>query len=707
MGAGASHVETILKDVKNPLQITDKMNSSLDIVSLIVTRILSTPDIYDLKNLKKEGVCGDYIVVLKEKLMASMALMPYYTASGEEVLYQAPDKLIQNPATRKRICKEIAESALTIVAIVVSCLASIQVSTKKREQIVVDTLPKTTTPLTAAPLATPLAAQPTPIPSVYTPTPSVFQPTPTVYAPRVYPQTPTVYAPRVYPQTPAVYAPRVYAQPTPPFQYPYVMQGGGFDQAVVDWLIQHQYVQAKGTQQYEFVDRSVPKTQSFVLNMENSSTLYRDITPGLTADVQFVSIESSPEFRSLHGRSVILQCLPPITMPTSAREHILPIRVLDATGLAYFSGVLYNGMFRSFTEGKHEMFDIPTLLFLMFRISRQDITPGLKESAMRILDTADQRRQNNLTFEKGKYDPNAIVARISSYLVGSTPSFQSPIPYFPAKTTTQEYSIPASSAFSILQTLDTYKTKLALDSCPAMIRSKSLLDEITESRRARTKFCSDIYWSQPNLGKIYPYTTLQFLCIKDWSSPNLLEASFTTFCDNYVKLYNDAAGFAPKLFSPTAQKDISGVQTQAQFGRLDSMRFDSASYESFKKEFCSAGPIVSEPKDITPILQELNAEFKQHITSVLAIIDSLIIVIKDPDTGSYVARLSPEITSRKRSTKEFILKQKEAAIARISSHYLRVEELYLRGIKATLQNRVLALSSSGPNPKLTPPAQGV
>ena len=695
MGAGASHVETILKDVKNPLQITDKMNSSLDIVSLIVTRILSTPDIYDLKNLKKEGVCGDYIVVLKEKLMASMALMPYYTASGEEVLYQAPDKLIQNPATRKRICKEIAESALTIVAIVVSCLASIQVSTKKREQIVVDTLPKTTTPLAAAPLAAP-PPPPAPAPSFYTPTPSVFQPTPTVYAPRVYPQTPppSMYAPRVYPQTPP---PSMYAQPTAPFQYPYVMQGGGFDQAVVDWLIQNQYIQTKaGSQQYEFVDRSVPKTQSFVLNMENSSTLYRDITPGLTADVQFVSTETSPEFRSLHGRSVILQCLPPITMPTSARERILPIRVLDATGLAYFSGVLYNGMFRSFTEGKHEMFDIPTLLFLMFRISRQDITPGLKESAMRILDTADQRRQNNLTFEKGKYDPNAIVARISSYLVGSTPSFQSSIPYFPAKTTTQEYSIPASSAFSILQTLDTYKTKLALDSCPAMIRSKSLLDEITESRRARTKFCSDIYWSQPNLGKIYPYTTLQFLCIKDWSSPNLLEGSFTTFCDNYVKLYNDASGFAPKLFSPTAQKDISGVQTQAQFGRLDSMRFDSASYESFKKQFCSAGPIVSEPKDITPILQELNAEFKQHITSVLAIIDSLIIVIKDPDTDSYVARLSPEITSRKRSTKEFILKQKEAAIARISSHYLRVEELYLRGIKATLQNRVLALSSSAP-----------
>jgi hypothetical protein len=714
MGAGSSHIDNVFKDLKDPLRLTDQMNSSIDIISLIVTRILSTPDIYDLKNLKKEGVCGDYIVVLKGKLMASTALMPYYTASGEEVVYQSPDRLIQDKESRKRICKEIAESSLTVVAIVVSCLASIQVSTKKREQIVTDNLPKATPVVSGAIRPTPTVIQPTPTviqptPTVIQPTPTVIQPTPTVIQPMtgVYPPSAGLYQPPIgaYPQYPGI-QPRAPSYPQQPYYQPYAyapMQGAGYDQTSIDWLLRNNYIQQKSSsQEYEFIDQTVPKTQVFVMNTENSNTQYKDITPGLTADIQFNAIEKSQTFNSLNGRSIILQCLPPITIPNSTRESVLPIRILDATGFVFVAGVLHNGFFRSFTEGKTELLTLPTILFLMFRISQTDIDPQLKEKVLYIIDNKEQRTKNNAIFERGKQDPNMVIQTVNTILSGKVLPFQQPSSqgispgYYgmmSGKTVTAEYSIPSSAAFSILQTLDIYKTKLASDSCPAMIRVKSLLDEINENRRIRTKYCSDMYWNQTNLGKIYPYTTFQFLCIKDWSSPNTLDNAFNTFCDNMVNVYNDASGYAPRLMAPTTapiQRDLSGtpVASQSQFGRLDTMRFDSVSYDTLKKEYCSTGEVLGEPEYINAVIQEINTEFKQHISAVLKIIDSLIIVIKDPDTNSFVARLSPEITSRKRSTKDFIMKQKEQAISLISNHYIRVEELYLKGIKNTLQSRI-------------------
>lgn len=445
------------------------------------------------------------------------------------------------------------------------------------------------------------------------------------------------------------------------------------------------------TNQFEFVDQTVPKTQTFLLNTENSTTLYRDLNPGLTADIQFTSIDTSPTFTAMNGRSFILQTLPPIAMPNASRDSVLPIRILDATGVAFLTGILHNGSFVSFTEGKPGMLTLPILFFLLFRLSDKDIDPQLKEEARRIIDTKEQRIRSGAMFERGKTDPNSILQPIASILSGKVVSYSPTSPtslttpaYYgmPAKPA-QEYTIPASAAFSIMQTLDIYKTKLAIDSCPAMVRAKSLLDEIQENRRIRTKFCSDMYWTQTNLGKIYPYATFQFLCIKDWSSPTLLEPAFNTFCNKYMTVYADVSGFAPKLIGPAV--DVSGSMIPAQFGRLDSMRFDSASYETLKKAYCATGTVLADPEQINGVLQELNAEFANQITGALKIIDSLIIVIKDPDTNTFVARLSPEITSRKRSTKEFILKQKEQAIQLLSNHYIRVEELYLKGIRTTLR----------------------
>jgi hypothetical protein len=54
MGASAS---TPALDIPFPIDLKDK--SKLDLLTMVVSHILNTPDIYDINNLARPGVCGD------------------------------------------------------------------------------------------------------------------------------------------------------------------------------------------------------------------------------------------------------------------------------------------------------------------------------------------------------------------------------------------------------------------------------------------------------------------------------------------------------------------------------------------------------------------------------------------------------------------------------------------------------------------------
>ena len=64
MGATQSYTGSI----EEPFPIPPGLNSDLDKLSAMVARILSTSDIYDINNLSKPGVCGDYAVFLKARI---------------------------------------------------------------------------------------------------------------------------------------------------------------------------------------------------------------------------------------------------------------------------------------------------------------------------------------------------------------------------------------------------------------------------------------------------------------------------------------------------------------------------------------------------------------------------------------------------------------------------------------------------------------
>jgi hypothetical protein len=124
--------------ISEPFPVSQRLSKDLDKLSFVAARILSTPDIYDVNNLAKPGVCGDYAVFLKKGL--EKKLLPFIATDTDgklmEVVYQNPRKAIDSLEKRKKICGEMVDTMLRAIATVVACLASIQVATQSRETAV-------------------------------------------------------------------------------------------------------------------------------------------------------------------------------------------------------------------------------------------------------------------------------------------------------------------------------------------------------------------------------------------------------------------------------------------------------------------------------------------------------------------------------------------------------------------------------------------
>ena len=132
MGAAGSRVA-----LDNPFPLDAKMNSDLDLLSVAISRILNTPDIYDINNLGRPGVCGDYAVFLRNQV--EKKLLPFMaTVDGKDVAvaYLNPRKSIDKPEVRKEVCKQLTGTILRVISIVVASLASIQVANQSRDTAV-------------------------------------------------------------------------------------------------------------------------------------------------------------------------------------------------------------------------------------------------------------------------------------------------------------------------------------------------------------------------------------------------------------------------------------------------------------------------------------------------------------------------------------------------------------------------------------------
>jgi hypothetical protein len=636
---GASSSKSGRDITLDPFPIGTSTAKDLNTLSNIAARILSTPDIYDVNNLSKAGTCGDYAVFLKKTI--EKKLLPFVVdLSGvpTEVVYQDRLKAFSTVEERKKVCVSLAETMVRTIATVVACMASIQVKDASRAALIA-TIPKG----------------------------------------------------GAYNQT------------------------GGDINGIYDWFSIAGYVPVVqggklSGQALDFKPPGSPKSPvSYTLTLERSEG---NLSHGLIRVADPTAVTPAMPIGALR-----VQFLNPVSLPVQGvtAVTVLPMRIIDNAGLPWCSGVFYEDAFKSFsTVGPFYITDLFEQLFRR--------TQGVAITAP--LETRDQMTKANEVFQQLRrtQNPQVVIQALNQFFAqhvqGYQAGYQAPPPppppgypyampgaYFPqqqqfvqpvqplrpissqqpslrigyglqqptlagAPTTVGDYSydIPINASESIRAALKQFRELIPTESTPAYARAYTLAGIETKDRTVQTGVCSDTYWATTP-DKIFPWSTLQFLSIKEWKKlgENRTDALFH---DEWITFIND---LKTSVYDGTKYPKLDGT---TKF--LDQMRFSGVD----KIEICTKPPrnIVTH-QAINDGLLSLQGIYSRHVPKVWAILNDLIFVIKDPDTNQDVVRLHPNVMKGPSSQAYVDGKAKEARIL-LTGFYLDVERAYKRAVQS-------------------------
>lgn len=643
MGAGASRGVAL----DNPFPISTTLSRDLDKLSMVAARILSTPDIYDINNLARPGVCGDYAVFLKKDI--EKQLLPFVadiSGSPLAVAYQNPRRIIDKPETRKEICSQLANTMLTAIVTVVASLASIQVAWQPSREAAVAAVP---------------------------------------------------------------------------------VQRGGAITEVTDWLAANGYIRPipGGT---EIIGKSIELVNRRATGMSRPTF---QLVFGATQDgMHPAAMTATGGNPPMPVGSLKINFIKPIqiTLPGTTKS-ILPFRISDNSGLAWMVGVLYEDIFQTLAASNNKgPFDPFQIWEFLFRRT-QGYTGELH-------DTRTQLNEANEVFNQYRRtkNPQVILSALARFLTERVPGYHAgyappgggplpgiapygypgwvppapaaagaygmapapiqPMQFAPARLPVAgagasialrptdaagvgiQYDIPLAATKTITDTLKSFRELLAKQSSPAATRAVTLSTKVNEGppRSIQTNICRDPYWTATNLSGIYPWATLQFLSIMDWSklsretrvADGILKDEWRTFVNDLEKLYATTGAISLTRSTPTSffldQLRVTGVD---------------------KLRVCvegRAGSVAFLP--IQEALAELQEVYTAHVAAIWGILNSLIVVIADPAKKTEVVRLHPDVFgSSVKSSKAYVEEKAAAARKLISEFYLRVETIYVETIK--------------------------
>ncbi len=634
MGAGGSK-SAAQASISDPFPINMRLSKDLDKLSFVAARILSTPDIYDINNLARPGICGDYAVFLKKGL--EKKLLPFISdISGtlQEVVYQNPRKAISDLEVRKKICSQMVETMLRAIATVVACLASIQVASQSRETAV-STVPK---------------------------------------------------------QTGGT-------------------QIGGSVTGVRDWFLQAGYISAIDAAKPSgspmiFQVPGIPASPKFQFKLTLERT-EGNLTYGL------ISADSKEGIQDpLPSGSLRVQFLNQVTLPIpGSTKTVLPMRIVDNAGLPWAAGIFYESVFKSFVD-KTGQYYITDFFERLFRRT-QGAVDAMVESREQIAQANDVFQQFRRT-----QNPQIVLQSLGKWFAEHIPGFQAgyqappyglpqvpyglpqvpqyglpygqpyaqpiqpirPVSYgvgaipgtVSLRPTTGDVSfdIPLNATKGIQDTFKLFRDLIPKQSSPAAVRANTLAALENRDRTVQTAVCRDPYWFEPNLSKIYPWATLQFLSISNWKdladdrSKIKPEKEWTDFLDELGKIYSSA----PKL-----ERAVG-----ANF--LDQMRFSKVNELSLCKT--SQNPRVRF-KEVQDGILALQGIHERHVAKMWSILNDLIFVIEDPDTRTEMVRLHPNVVSStsKLSSESYVKNKAKEAREAIAHFYLDVERTYMKSIQ--------------------------
>lgn len=662
MGAAGSKGAGSGVSVENPFPVSPTLNRDLDKLSMVAARILSSPDIYDIENLSRPGVCGDYVVLLKkhvekevklslENQRAADAILQPFTAEADidgkgkkrvEIYYGNPRKAMTDKA-REEICKTLTNSLLRTIAIIVASLASIQVAMPSRKAAV-------------SGIAVP------------------------------------------------------------------VQKGGGVNE-VLNWLTQNGYIlnpRLTGSMRLQvFTPELSGRMGDAHFNLTLDTTTGNVTTGTITAKG---TPKGEPEFPA---GALRVQFMDPVSVvPAPGNVQVLPMRLLDAGSMPWAAGFLFQREFKSFNTRpgpqRAQTIDFTTLLYYLFRK-----TQGLPVQLARQPETQAEIHTANSTYNRvlrsiqSTGSPQDLITVIQPFLAeaglgaqamfappaapgyappGYAPQAYAPypgvapvVPYpgvaaaaYPAgpgglargpgligAPQTLQYTIPQSATKTLLDTLKDYRGKLAIENSPAAIRAQALAGAPLPNRDIKTNLCQDPYWTQPSLSQVYPWATLQFLCVKDWStltgdrSKVVFESEWDTFIEELGKTYSKEANDCPELVRDGNLKF------------LDRMKITNVQ----RLAACSTGGIAQVKfKEVNDGLLEIQGLYERHVPRMWAILNRLIFLIKDPDTGIEHVRLNPEVL-KAASSDQYVSDIAKEARELIATFYNSIENAYVRAAK--------------------------
>ena len=668
MGAGASTAAGL----ENPFPIEPAMEKDLIRLSFVVTRLLNSPDIYDLNNLARPGSCGDYAVFLKDKL--EKRLLPFIADISDEkiaVVYQNPLKAFTSTELRKQVCQNLTDTMLRLVSIVVACLASLQFESPR-------------------------------------------------------------------------------ARSTSSLQ-----QRGGANEGleIIRWFQQNGYVSASSipssssTSGYFTVDLQNPAIEdgpaAAVGQPRYSLQLRKDANPEDGSLVGYLTV-TGEGYPKGYLKINILRPLPILTGSPTATS-VLPLQVVDNTGLSWMCGVLYQYTFISLTPAKKVGYPFD-IFSAIFRKSLQDapITESLIESrtALQAADTvftAGRRNPQQLLEALGYRTQGAGVAPFGypgpvGGFPGGYPGATAPagglgplnaplLPRRPAPSLAAlaaasgparsgdllagEYAIPPPAAKAVLTTFRRHAGEIGAANNPAQIRATLLAGQVLRDRTIQTRICQDPYWTAANLATVYPWAALQFLCVKNLRTLGTTAAPLESLRPVVPTPVIEGGAAtpvqpppstttAPRIdFSAEWKKFVEDLHTvydakeglpklSAKEGSLESLRF----LDVAKTRGCATPGRSPRARfqEIQNGVLRLQGLYEEHAKAVWKLLNSLIFILEDPDKKSEIIRLNPQIFSSGMSTSAFIEEKAVEARNLLKEFYLTVEKTYTETI---LRMRVL------------------
>jgi hypothetical protein len=436
--------------------------------------------------------------------------------------------------------------------------------------------------------------------------------------------------------------------------------------------------------------------------------------------------------------SIRVMFLAPISVPVSAGSpsaSILPMRILDAHGATWAAGALLRStrtgelLFRSFyTDSASRPLYLDELLYILFqRTQGVDIklpeprvaaeAAGLEFGNLKLFPANTASVLNKLQttlqehivgFTSGIAAPPAA---LPGYGVGAFPAAAAGFPGYPgtgAPAVPSAYGalarpIPAPGGYSlfgpagamayrgapaafpgagyyhipliatnnIMTIFKKYSKVIPMESSPAVVRAYALRGTSDpETRKFQPRVCDDDYWRKTDLSDITPWATFQFLSTSDWESLKdqasaKLEPEWDGFLSDLESIYT--GDNCPRLTRVTPGAKLLPLLKFTDIANTKLCKFKETPYVEFRK--------------IQDGILRLQGLYAENTKRMWAILNSLIQIIKDPESKVEMIRLNDAVLKGPSSHAYVEQKAREAREA-LRSYYAAVEREYVGIIKA-------------------------